>query len=57
MYWHARQKHQEQRHYDDGNDSWQRIGAQGLPGDLTREEFMAASSGRRRTSLTPGRWS
>ncbi|MGW2777317.1 endonuclease VII domain-containing protein [Streptomyces olivaceoviridis] len=47
MYWHACQKHQEQRHYEDWNDSWQRIGAQGLPGDLTWEEFMAAHSGRR----------
>lgn len=47
MYWDARHKHQEQRHYEDWNDSWQRIGAHGLPGDLTWEEFTAANSGRR----------
>ncbi|MER6775001.1 endonuclease domain-containing protein [Streptomyces bacillaris] len=47
MYWDARRKHQEQRHYEDWNDSWQRIGAHGLPGDLTWEEFTAAYSDRR----------
>ncbi|WP_327378969.1 hypothetical protein OG393_34265 (plasmid) [Streptomyces sp. NBC_01216] len=47
MYWDARQQHQEQRHYEEWNDSWQRIGARGLPGDLTWEEFTAAYSDRR----------
>ncbi|WP_327191116.1 endonuclease domain-containing protein [Streptomyces xinghaiensis] len=47
MYWHARHKHQEQRRYEDWDDSWKCIGANGLPGDLNWEEFTAAYSGRR----------
>ncbi|WP_331730256.1 endonuclease domain-containing protein [Streptomyces sp. NBC_01174] len=47
LYWNARRKQQEQRHYEDWDDSWQRIGFQGLPGDLTWEEFTAACSDRR----------
>ncbi|MGI5485007.1 endonuclease VII [Streptomyces lavendofoliae] len=57
MFWSARHKHQEQRHYDDWNDSWQRIGAHGLPGDLTWEEFTRTTAGAGRTSPAPGRWS
>ncbi|MCX4444841.1 endonuclease VII domain-containing protein [Streptomyces sp. NBC_01789] len=49
MYWYACQKHREQRRYEDWNDSWQRIGVHGLPGDLTWDEFMAAHSGRRQS--------
>ncbi|WP_327372275.1 endonuclease domain-containing protein [Streptomyces sp. NBC_01217] len=49
MYWHARHKHQLERPYEERDDSWQRIGVGGMPGELTWEEFIAASSGSRRS--------
>lgn len=48
MFWSARHKHRLERPADEwSDDSWQRIGPDGLPGELTWEEFTAAYSGRR----------
>lgn len=47
MFWQARNKHQEERPYEEWDDSWKRIGAGGLPGTLTWDEFVAAHSGTR----------
>ncbi|MFJ6053603.1 endonuclease domain-containing protein [Streptomyces sp. NPDC092307] len=47
MYWHARHTHQRERPYDERDNSWQHIGASGLPGELTWDEFLAASIGSR----------
>ncbi|GEB60070.1 endonuclease domain-containing protein [Streptomyces gardneri] len=50
MFWRARHKHRLERPAEEWNDeSWQRIGPDGLPGELTWEEFAAASSDCRRT--------
>ncbi|MFH0179121.1 hypothetical protein [Streptomyces cacaoi] len=48
MFWQARDKHQEGRPYEEWDGSWKRIGASGLPGELTWDEFVAARSGIRR---------
>jgi hypothetical protein len=47
LFWEARRKHQEGRPYEEWNDSWKRLGANGLPGTLTWDEFVAARSGAR----------
>ncbi|MDX3781427.1 endonuclease domain-containing protein [Streptomyces europaeiscabiei] len=47
LFWQARQKHQEGRPYEEWDDNWKRIGASGLPGELTWDEFVAARSGER----------
>ncbi|MFF4180986.1 endonuclease domain-containing protein [Streptomyces sp. NPDC001750] len=47
MYRHARVKHQKERHYEERDDSWRRIGADGLPGELTWEEFTTVCAGDR----------
>ncbi|MFF3710339.1 endonuclease domain-containing protein [Streptomyces phaeochromogenes] len=47
MFRQARDKHQEGRPYEEWDDSWKRIGASGLPGELTWDEFVAARSGIR----------
>ncbi|MFD0007133.1 endonuclease domain-containing protein [Streptomyces sp. NPDC127178] len=53
LFWQARQKHQEGRPYEEGDDSWKRIGADGLPGTLTWDEFAAACSGARLANTRP----
>ncbi|MGW9400631.1 endonuclease domain-containing protein [Streptomyces sp. NPDC055642] len=45
--WEARRKDQEGRPYEEWNDSWKRLGANGLPGTLTWDDFVAARSGTR----------
>ncbi|MEV0694072.1 hypothetical protein [Streptomyces sp. NPDC050388] len=40
--------------YDEWNDAWQRVGVNGLPGDLTWEEFVAASSRYRHSQNMAG---
>ncbi|KFG10875.1 endonuclease domain-containing protein [Streptomyces scabiei] len=47
MFWQARDKHQEGRPYEEWDDRWKRIGASGLPGELTWDEFIAARSAER----------
>ncbi|MFD5378322.1 endonuclease domain-containing protein [Streptomyces griseoincarnatus] len=47
LFWQAREKHHEGRPYEEWDDSWKRIGAGGLPGTLTWDEFVAARSGGR----------
>ncbi|MFF5139998.1 endonuclease domain-containing protein [Streptomyces sp. NPDC013157] len=42
LFWQAAQKHAEGRHYEEWNDSWTRIGPNGLAGDLTWDEFITA---------------
>jgi hypothetical protein len=44
MFRQARNKAQEGRSCEEWNDDWRQVGANGLPGDLTWEEFVAASS-------------
>ncbi|GAA2330527.1 hypothetical protein Scani_33780 [Streptomyces caniferus] len=44
MFYLARHKAHDGRPYEERNDSWQTVGANGLPGDLTWEEFAAAGS-------------
>lgn len=44
MFSQARHKAQDGRPYEEWNDTWKSVGANGLPGDLTWEEFVAASS-------------
>lgn len=52
MFWQARAKHQEGRPYEECDDSWKRISSNGLPGELTWDEFIAARSGiKRRESI------
>ncbi|MFI9588327.1 hypothetical protein ACIHCQ_42595 [Streptomyces sp. NPDC052236] len=47
MFNQARYKAQEGRPYEEWDDTWREIGANGLPGDLTWEEFVAAASRHR----------
>ncbi|MDQ0577883.1 endonuclease domain-containing protein [Streptomyces rishiriensis] len=47
MFWQARDKHQEGRPYEEWDDSWKHLGASGLPGELTWDEFVGARSGIR----------
>lgn len=54
MFGQARHKPQDGRPYEDWDDSWKQVGASGLPGDLTWEEFVA-SSGRYRRGITGAR--
>ncbi|MFJ1610408.1 endonuclease domain-containing protein [Streptomyces sp. NPDC088253] len=42
LFWQARHKQTEGRPYEEWDDSWTRIGASGLPGELTWDEFVAA---------------
>ncbi|MFI2241233.1 endonuclease domain-containing protein [Streptomyces chrestomyceticus] len=43
MFAQARHKAQDGRPYEEWNDAWKRVGANGLPGDLTWDELVAAS--------------
>ncbi|MDX2631808.1 endonuclease domain-containing protein [Streptomyces scabiei] len=47
LFWEARRKDQEGRPYEEWKDTWKRLGANGLPGTLTWDEFVAARSGAR----------
>ncbi|WUW19292.1 endonuclease VII domain-containing protein [Streptomyces sp. NBC_01463] len=44
MFGQARRKAHDGRPYEEWSGSWKRVGANGLPGDLTWDEFVAASS-------------
>ncbi|MFI7298582.1 hypothetical protein [Streptomyces sp. NPDC050121] len=50
----ARHKAHDGIPYDEWNDAWQRVGVNGLPGDLTWEEFVAASSRYRHSQNMAG---
>ncbi|MEU9471238.1 endonuclease VII domain-containing protein [Streptomyces avermitilis] len=50
----ARHKAHDGIPYDEWNDDWQRVGANGLPGGLTWEEFVAASSRYRHSQNMAG---
>ncbi|MGW1364499.1 endonuclease domain-containing protein [Streptomyces chartreusis] len=54
MFDQARQKAQEGRPYEEWDDSWRQIQANGLPGNLTWEEFVAASSRHRHSQNIAG---
>ncbi|MFD9339934.1 zeta toxin family protein [Streptomyces sp. NPDC060028] len=51
----ARHKVQDGIPFDEWNDSWKQVGANGLPGDLTWEEFVAASSRHRHSQNMGGK--
>ncbi|MET9425858.1 endonuclease domain-containing protein [Streptomyces sp. NPDC006540] len=54
MFGQARRKAQEGRPYEEWDESWKQIGPNGLPGDLTWEEFVAASSQHRHSQNIAG---
>ncbi|WP_234335401.1 MULTISPECIES: hypothetical protein [Streptomyces] len=53
MFNQARHKAQDRRPYEEWNDAWKVIGANGLPGDLSWEELIAASSRHRHSPRFP----
>ncbi|MER5618688.1 endonuclease domain-containing protein [Streptomyces sp. NPDC002215] len=54
MFYQARHKAHDGRPYEERDNSWKQIGANGLPGDLTWEEFVAASSRYRHSQNMAG---
>lgn len=54
MFYQARRKAHDGCPYEERDNSWKQIGANGLPGDLTWEEFVAASSRYRHSQNMAG---